>query len=128
MLLAREEEPAANGGDPGPLVLRYGASPHCRKRHVVDRNDLILRPERVELADGALQLGASGSVLDREIQVVTVGVDAHHCRGGRADACEHGIEGTVASRAAVGKNARSGAKHCERPLAAPGPEPYAGIA
>src|SRR5258708_9292350 len=75
---AREEEPAAYGSDPGPLVLRYDAPSHFRERRIVERNDLVPRPKCVEPPDGALELGAPGSVLDREIQVVTVGVYAHH--------------------------------------------------
>src|SRR5438445_416331 len=76
-LFACEEERPADRGNRGPFALRYDAPPHLRKRHLVERNDLIPRSERVEPADGALQLGAPGGVLDGEIQVVTVGVDAH---------------------------------------------------
>src|SRR5258708_33662986 len=74
---AREEEPAAYGSDPGPLVLRYDAPSHFRERRIVERNDLVPRPKCVEPPDGALELGAPGSVLDRKVQVVTVGVDSH---------------------------------------------------
>src|SRR2546427_8245661 len=77
MLCAGGEGGAADRGNRGPSALRYDAPPHLRKRHLVERNDLIPRSERVEPADGALQLGAPGGVLDGEIQVVTVGVDAH---------------------------------------------------
>ena len=77
VLFAREEERTADGGYRGPFVLPYDAPPHFRNRHLADRNDLIPRPQRVEPAGGALQLGAQGSVVNREIHVLIVGVDAH---------------------------------------------------
>src|SRR5436190_24008067 len=50
-LFARQEERPAEGRNRGPLGIRYGTPSHLRKRHAVDRNDFIPRPERVEPTD-----------------------------------------------------------------------------
>src|SRR5207247_747410 len=74
---AREEGPTADRADAGALVLRDEAPSHFRERRIVDQNDFVPRPQCVGPADRAFQLGAPGRMLDRQIEVVTVGVDAH---------------------------------------------------